>query len=101
MVIEVGDLLAITDYFVITSGANDRQVRAIAEEVERRVKAAGGGRPLRVEGREDFRWVLMDYGVYVVHVFSDEARAYYDLERLWGDAPRVSWHHSPETANRA
>ncbi len=91
VVVDVGDLLAITDYFVITSGRNDRQVRAIADEVEKRVKEDGGGSPLRVEGRDDLHWVLMDYGDFVVHVFSEEARAYYQLERLWGDAPRVEW----------
>ncbi|MDA8039245.1 MAG: ribosome silencing factor [Actinomycetota bacterium] len=91
VVIEVGDLLAITDYFVIASGTNDRQVRAIAEEVEHRVRREGGGSPRCIEGLDDARWVLMDYGDFVVHVFNDEARSYYDLERLWGDAPRLDW----------
>lgn len=91
VVIDVGDLIAITDYFVIASGTNDRQVRAVADEVEHRVKAAGGISPRRVEGLDDLRWVLMDYGDFVVHVFHAEARAYYDLERLWGDAPRLEW----------
>ncbi len=90
MVVEVGDLLAITDYFVITSGTNDRQVRAIAEEIERRVKTAGDGlSPRAIEGLDDARWVLMDYGEFVVHVFVEEARRFYDLERLWADAPRL------------
>lgn len=92
VVIEVGDLLAITDHFVIASGSNDRQVRAIAEEVERQVKSSESGRgPKRIEGKDDARWVLMDYGDFVVHVFHEEARRYYDLERLWGDAPRLAW----------
>ncbi len=91
VVVEVGELLAITDYFVITSAANDRQVRAVAEEIERRVKQADEGRgPRTVEGLDDARWVLMDYGDFVVHVFVDEARHFYDLERLWGDAPRLA-----------
>jgi ribosome-associated protein len=89
VVLEVGDLLAITDHFVIASGATARQVRTIAEEVELRVKAEGGGKPHRIEGLDDARWVLMDYGDFVVHVFVDEARRFYDLERLWADAPRV------------
>ncbi|MHB1986708.1 MAG: ribosome silencing factor [Acidimicrobiales bacterium] len=90
VVIDVGDLLAITEYFVIASGSNDRQVRAIAEEVERRIKLDSEGRgPKRVEGLDDARWVLMDYGDFVVHVFVEEARKYYDLERLWSDAPRL------------
>ncbi|HVF75662.1 MAG TPA: ribosome silencing factor [Acidimicrobiales bacterium] len=91
VVLEVGAVLAITDAFVITSGANARQVRTIAEEVERKVDEAGGHKPLRVEGLDDARWVLMDYGDFVVHVFLDEVRRYYDLERLWSDAPRVEW----------
>jgi ribosome-associated protein len=66
-------------------------VRTIADEVERRVRSAGGPSPYRVEGLDDARWVLVDYGDFVVHVFLDEARRYYDLERLWADAPRWSW----------
>jgi ribosome-associated protein len=89
VVLDVGDLLGITDHFVITSGSNVRQVRTIAEEVEKRVKAQGGGSPRYVEGLDDARWVLLDYGQFVVHVFLDEARHYYNLERLWADAPRV------------
>jgi len=89
VVLDVGELLGITDHFVITSGSNVRQVRTIAEEVELHVKARGGGAPRCVEGLDDARWVLLDYGAFVVHVFLDEARRYYDLERLWADAPRV------------
>jgi len=91
VIIDVGDVLAITDAFVITSGRNIRQVKTIAEEVEARLKADGGIRPLRVEGLGDSQWVLLDYGDLVVHVFLDETRTYYDLERLWSDAPRVMW----------
>jgi ribosome-associated protein len=91
VVLEVGHVLAITDAFVITSGTNTRQVRTIAEEVEAKVKEAGGPSPLRIEGLDDGQWVLMDYGDFVVHVFLDETRRYYDLERLWSDAPRVEW----------
>jgi ribosome-associated protein len=91
VVLEVGPLLAITDAFVITSGANDRQVRTIAEEVEAQVKVVGGPSPIRVEGLTDAQWVLLDYGDFVVHVFLDEVRRYYDLERLWADAPALDW----------
>ena len=91
VVIEVGEVLAITDAFVITSGRNTRQVKTIAEEVEARLKADGGIAPLRVEGLGDASWILLDYGDLVVHVFLDETRRYYDLERLWSDAPRVAW----------
>jgi len=91
VIIEVGAVLAITDAFVITSGRNNRQVKTIAEEVEARLKDEGGIRPLRIEGLGDSQWILFDYGDLVVHVFLDETREYYDLERLWADAPRVSW----------
>lgn len=93
VVLEMGPLLSITDAFVITSGSNPRQVRTIAEEVEERVKAAGAGGPHRVEGLDDARWIVLDYGDIVVHVFLEEARRYYDLERLWADAPRLSWQN--------
>ena len=91
VIIEVGLVLAITDAFVITSGRNTRQVKTIAEEVEARLKVDGDIKPLRVEGLSDSHWVLLDYGDLVVHVFLDETREFYDLERLWSDAPRVAW----------
>jgi ribosome-associated protein len=91
VVLAVGDVLAITDYFVVTSGSNPRQVRTIADEIERQIGDAGGPKPLRTEGLDDLRWVLVDYGDFVVHVFLDEARHYYELERLWSDVPRVEW----------
>jgi ribosome-associated protein len=87
VVVDVGEFLAITDYFVICSGSSERQVRTIADEVESRLKAEGV-RPLRTEGRTDGGWLLIDYGPFVVHIFTDEMRAYYELERLWKDAPR-------------
>src|SRR5581483_6890867 len=100
VVLEVCKVLAITDAFVITSGANSRQVRTIAEEVEDAVKAGDGPSPIRIEGLDDARWVLLDYGDFVVHVFLDEARRFYDLERLWSDAPRVRWQDGTGAAAR-
>ncbi len=91
VVLDVGQLLGIVDAFVICSGGNDRQVRTVADEVERRVKHEGGVSPLRVEGKDEATWILLDYGDMIVHVFLDEWRLYYDLERLWKDAPRVEW----------
>ena len=99
IVLDVGAVLSITDYFVITSAGNDRLVRTITEEVERRVRDGGGPSPLRVEGLDDLRWVLLDYGDFVVHVFLEETRQYYELERLWSDVPRVAWGDA--TAARA
>lgn len=90
VVLEVGEVLSITDLFVITSAPNTRLVKTIVEEVEKQVKAAGGPAPLRTEGVAECQWVLMDYGDFVVHVFLDEVRAYYDLERLWSDVPRAA-----------
>ncbi len=91
IVLSVGDLLAITDLFVVTSAGNSRQVRALTEEIERSLAEQGGPKPNRVEGLDDLRWVLMDYGAFVVHVFLEETRAFYDLERLWSDAAKVDW----------
>ena len=89
--IEVGDVLAITDFFVISGGGTVRQVRAIADEVEEQLTLLDGPKPVRVEGRDDYRWVLMDFGGFVVHLLDEEARAFYDLERLWSDCPRLEW----------
>ncbi len=76
------------DYFVICSGANQRQIQAIADEVERALKA-NDERPNSVEGYTNAEWVLMDYGDMVVHVFTETARSYYDLDRLWRDATEL------------
>jgi ribosome-associated protein len=91
VVLAVGSVLAITEHFVITHGTNSRQVRTIADEVEQRVSGAGGPKPIRIEGLDDLSWVLMDYGDFVVHVFSEDARHFYELERLWADVPKVDW----------
>jgi ribosome-associated protein len=79
---------AFTDYFVLCSGTNPRQVQAIADEVELRLKNAGI-RPNNVEGYKQAEWVLLDYVDFVVHVFSEKARKFYDLERLWKSAKRL------------
>jgi ribosome-associated protein len=92
VILSVGKVLAITDAFVITSGSNPRQVRTITEEVEERLKQAGGPVPPRIEGLDDARWVLMDFGDFVVHVMLDEVRDFYQLERLWADSEVWSWH---------
>ena len=94
VVLEVGPVLAVCGQFVIASGSNSRLVRTIAEEVEAKVADGGGPRPLRVEGLDDLRWVLLDYGDFVVHVFDEETRRFYDLERLWSDVARTPWERS-------
>jgi ribosome-associated protein len=78
-----------TDYFLICSGSNERQVQAIADAVQERLRA-NRVRPLHVEGYNRGQWVLLDYGDLVVHVFQEEPRRFYALERLWGDAPDVT-----------
>ncbi len=84
--IDVSDRLAITDVFLIASASNDRQVKAVVEAVEDKLREAGS-RPQRREGERDGRWVLLDYADVVVHVQHVEERAYYGLERLWKDCP--------------
>ncbi|MDA8296573.1 MAG: ribosome silencing factor [Actinomycetota bacterium] len=100
LVLDVGDLIGITDHFVITGGRNDRQVRAVLDEVQKAVRDAGG-KLLRSEGLDDLKWVLLDYGDFVVHVFEQEARAYYGLERLWADSDRVEFAPEGDDALRA
>lgn len=99
--LEVGDVIAITDWFLVVSGTNVRQVRRLAESIEDEVKAAGGDGPLRVEGLEDAMWVLLDFGPFVVHVFHEDTRAFYDIERLWSDVPRIEYHDAPSADHPA
>jgi ribosome-associated protein len=86
---DVSDQLAITDAFLIASGSNDRQVKAIVDEVEDRLREIGS-KPLRREGERDGRWVLIDYGEIVVHIQHEEERQFYSLERLWRDCPTIA-----------
>ncbi len=85
---DVSEQLAITDAFLLASGGNDRQVRAIVEEVEDKLRELGA-KPIRREGHRDGRWVLLDYGDVVIHVQHTEEREFYALERLWRDCPLI------------
>ncbi len=85
---DVSDQLVITDAFLLCSAANDRQVRAVVDEIEERLRALGA-KPIRREGERDGRWVLLDYADIVVHVQHTEERAFYALERLWRDCPLI------------
>jgi ribosome-associated protein len=87
-VLDLSDLSGFTDYFVICNGTSDRQVQAIADAIESSMNASGY-EAVSIEGYQDGRWVLMDFGDVVAHVFLDALREYYDLETLWADAPRV------------
>ena len=98
VVLEVAPILAIVEYFVITAGRNPRQVRTLADEIEEQVVRAGGPKPKRIEGRDALQWLLMDYGDFVVHVFHEEMRSFYALEKLWSDVPRVDWRAETGTA---
>ena len=88
VVLDLREIASFTDYFVITSGANERQVQAISDEVFETMKKAGTP-PARVEGYKTAEWILLDFGDFVFHVFDEKARKFYDLERLWRESRRV------------
>jgi ribosome-associated protein len=90
LLVDVSDRLAITDVFVIVTGANERQVGAIVDSVEEKMRAAGT-RPPRREGERDGRWVLLDFLDVIVHVQHSEERVFYALDRLWKDCPTIPW----------
>ena len=89
VVLDLRDIASFTDFFVIFSGANERQVQAISDAVYEQLKKAGEA-AARVEGYKTAEWILLDYGDFVVHVFEQKARKFYDLERLWRESKRVS-----------
>lgn len=89
VVLDVAELLVVTDYFIICTGANPLQVRAIADEVEDQLRVRGGIKVVGREGEDEGKWVLLDFIDFVVHVFQPEERDFYRLEKLWSDAPRL------------
>ena len=91
VVLHVGEVLAVTEYFVIAAASNRRLVNAVVEEIEEQLKAEPGRAPLRVEGVREQQWVLIDYGDVVVHVFLAEIRDVYEIERLYTDVPKLDW----------
>ena len=96
VILDVSRQLVITDHFLICSGNNERQVRTIADEIEHKLAVERNERPYRREGQREGRWVLLDYVDFVVHVFHREDREYYNLERLWSDAPVVPFDMNME-----
>jgi len=90
VVLDLREVASFTDYFVIASGTNVRQVQAIADEVQEQLRKRLGVKPARVEGYKSAEWVLLDYGDFIFHVFEEKSRRFYDLERLWRDAARVA-----------
>ena len=88
-VLDLREIASFTEFFVIASGANQRQVQAVADGIEEQLKKQLQTRPVRIEGYTSAEWVLLDYGDFIVHIFNKESREFYDLERLWRDARRV------------
>ena len=91
VILDVGDVLSITGFFVIAGASNPRLVRATVDEIERVVKAELDRSPVRIEGLREQQWILMDYGDVVIHVFLDSIREFYEIERLYMDVPRIDW----------
>ena len=90
VLLDLRKLTSIVDYFVIATGTSRRQIHSMADEIDEAMNSAGDQK-LGIEGYGESHWVLLDYGDVVVHLFDEEKRLYYDLENLWGDAPRVPW----------
>ena len=91
IVLDVGELLQITEYFVVTGASNRRLVRTIVDAIDEAVRVQHDRSPVRVEGLSELQWVLIDYGDVVVHVFIEEMRTYYEIERLYRDVGRLDW----------
>jgi ribosome-associated protein len=96
LVLAVGEVLAITDYFVIASASNRRLVKTVVDAVEETVRETLGRSPVRTEGVSEQQWVLVDYGDVVVHVFAEDIRMYYEIERLYRDVPKIDWAAATE-----
>ena len=96
-VLQVGELTSIADYFILCSAGNERQASAIADAILERLKSELGVKPLLVEGSTPGRWVLLDFGDFIVHIFTEDVRRFYGLERLWGDAPNVTSEYTSES----
>jgi len=91
VVLDVGDVLSITGYFVVASASNPRLARTVAESIEQSAKDQLGRKVVRTEGLREQRWILLDYGDVVVHVFHDDEREFYDIERLYRDVGKIDW----------
>jgi ribosome-associated protein len=89
VVLDLREIASFTEFFVITGGTNQRQVQAIADEIQEQLKKLLDSRPIRIEGYNTAEWILLDYGDFIAHVFDQKSREFYDLERLWRDAKKV------------
>ncbi|MGA9275538.1 ribosome silencing factor [Ilumatobacter sp.] len=92
LILDVGDVLAIAGWFVVVSASNSRLVESVADDIEAAAKADLGRSPVRTEGHREKQWILIDYGDVIVHVFHQEMREFYEIERLYGDVPRLKWN---------
>jgi len=97
LLLDVSELVVVTDVFLIATGTSTRHVKSLVEDVEMSLKQVGR-RPIRREGEDYGKWVLLDYGDVVLHVFDQETRDFYELERLWGDAPVIAFDPTPAEA---
>lgn len=87
--LDLREIASFTEFFIIATGSNQRQVQAIADEINEQLKKQMAARPVRIEGYSSAEWVLLDYGDFIVHIFNNDAREFYDLARLWRDARKV------------
>ena len=94
LVLEVGDVLAITEMFVVVSASNSRQLRTIANEITAKIREESDRPLIRSEGMSEQQWVLLDYGDVIVHIFSEDIREFYEIERLYQDVPIVDWQNA-------
>ena len=97
-VLAVGELTSIADYFILCSAMSERQAQAIADSVVEKLRQDDGVKPLLIEGATPGRWILLDYGDFIFHIFTEDCRRFYGLERLWGEAPNVTAELSEEAA---
>lgn len=95
-VLAVSELTSIADYFILCSAGNERQSASIGDNVQEKLRVDNGVKPLLVEGTTPGHWVLLDYGDFIVHIFTEDTRRFYGLERLWGDAPNVTAEFSDD-----
>lgn len=100
-VLSVSDLTSIADYFILASAGNERQAAAIADAIQESLREQMKVKPLLVEGTSPGRWVLLDYGDFIFHIFTEETRRFYGLERLWGDAPNMTAEFTGEEPREA
>ena len=98
LVLDIGKLLVITDCFIILSGKTSRQAKTISDAIQEELEKCGI-KPIGKEGETEARWILLDYGDVVVHIFRAEEREYYQLERLWKDAPEIEWEEDHEESD--